>query len=52
MAYKNTQKIKKVCLRTYYIAGHLKPRGPHAARGLGSLAVHTCSWSKTGSALV
>jgi len=30
----------KVCLRTYYIAGHLKqPRGTHAARGLGSLGL-------------
>jgi len=37
-AYKQVLKIKKVCLRTYYIADHLKqPRGPHAARGLGSL---------------
>ena len=31
-AYKKILKISKVCLRTYYIAGHLKqPRGPHAA---------------------
>jgi len=33
-------KIEKVCLRTYYIAGHLKqPRWPHAACGLGSVDV-------------
>jgi len=36
---KKVLKIKKVCLRTYYIVGHLKrPRGPHAARAGADLA--------------
>jgi len=27
---KKILKIWKICLRTYYIAGHIKPRGPRS----------------------